>query len=113
MKCKKDKTFINLDGKCKMETTYADISKPHKVNLNLMAYLKRYSTNWLIVPDCIRSFSQRSYIGKLKSRNSHLSGYCAEQQRAMVLFFKASSEKSSHRLNCMELKQPKRMRKLK
>lgn len=40
VKSKKDKTLINLDSKYKMEATEADISKPHKVNLNFTVYLK-------------------------------------------------------------------------
>lgn len=34
-KCKKDKAFVNLDGRCKMEATEADISKPHCLNFTV------------------------------------------------------------------------------
>lgn len=40
MKCKKDKTFINLDSGFKMEAIEAAISKPHKVSHNFMVYQK-------------------------------------------------------------------------
>ena len=40
MKCKKDKTFIDLDGRFKMEAMEAALSKPHKVSLNFMVYQK-------------------------------------------------------------------------
>lgn len=40
MTCEKGRTFINLDGRCKMEATEADSSKPHKVSLNCMVCMK-------------------------------------------------------------------------
>ena len=56
---------------------------------------KRYSKNLLIVPVCMRSFNQRSYMSKLLPVNSHLfPGYQAEQQRACRFYFLRPSLKS-------------------